>query len=142
MTTVVECPELAEYGIKELRNGLTLEILKEKHSWILVAKIENAILGLKDDTIIWYNGTWEFGIWESGIWKNGWWEDGIWKDGTWEKGKWENGWWEDGTWKDGIWKNGTWKNGTWITGKWIVEVQQHPVNYKLQPMELDKERAK
>lgn len=112
MITVVECPELAEYGIKELRDGLTLEILKEKHSWILAAEIENAILGLKDDTIIWYDGTWEAGIWEDGLWKNG-------------------------IWKAGVWEDGYWYDGTWITGKWIVEVQQHPVNYKLQPMELD-----
>ncbi len=89
--------DLSEYGIKELRDGLTFEELEKRFSWILEADIEDAVIGLgRNDMIIWY--------------------DGIWKNGTWEYGFWYGGTWKDGTWEDGIWKDGIWKSGEWLGG--------------------------
>ena len=87
---------LNKYGIKELRDGLTIEEIKAKYPWILKAKISNVIIGERNGHLVWYNGTWK---------------DGIWEDGYWEYGYWWDGTWESGTWKDGIWHNGIWNNG-------------------------------
>ena len=114
--------------IKELRDGLTYELIPEKFPWLIKADFSDAVLGLYPEYLYWYSGTWnnglwEFGIWEDGTWKGGtWsggtWNDGTWEDGTWEYGIWENGLWKNGTWKNGLWKNGTWKNGRWRDGRW------------------------
>lgn len=131
--------ELKKYGIKELRDGLTLGIVKTKFPWILKANIQDAVLGFTNQTgLIWYNGTWKYGVWKYGAWKGGtfesgtwqdgifhngtWeygeWKDGIWKNGDWEDGNWFNGVWYSGTWKDGHWYNGTWEKGDWQGGEW------------------------
>lgn len=103
----VENKELAvlelvvDSSIKELRDNLTLEEIKEKHSWLLKAQIQNAILGKNEEGIlIWYDGVWENGVWVKGIWKNG-----IWKLGEWHDGIWEDGVWELGRYYQDIWKN-------------------------------------
>ena len=96
---VSEQLELQKYGIEELTGGLTLDILKQKFSWILRAKIKNAVIGKENigfDKIIWYEGTWEDGIWENGTWKYGIWENGTWINGDWHKGTMKD-------WKGGIW---------------------------------------
>ena len=49
-------------GIKELKDGLTLEIIKTKFPWILNAKIKNAVLGFggyQGSIIYWYDGKWK-----------------------------------------------------------------------------------
>lgn len=97
--------------IKELRDGLTIDILKEKYQWVLDAEIENAIIGLKEDKIIWYDGIWRSGAWIYGIWKNGTWMSGVWHNGIWENGNWNYGLWKNGIWENGNWWNGTWENG-------------------------------
>ena len=124
-------PELKKYGIKELKDGLTIEQIKKEFSWILKAKIKGAILGFKHDKwrnenrFVWYDGVWYDGVWEgrisdaiwyTGTWKNGVWKDGVWYDGIWEDGEWNSGVWVKGTWKDGTRYGGTWKGGVWKTG--------------------------
>lgn len=94
--------ELKKYGIKELKDNLTIEILKKEFPWIFKATLQNATIGTWGNLLVWYDG----------IWKNGQWEDGTWFDGIWENGTWLNG-----MWYDGLWKNGIWKKGTWVTGK-------------------------
>jgi hypothetical protein len=105
-----------KHGIVRLMDGLTPMDLREKFPWILKTDISDAVLGIKDNKLVWWNGTWNKGIWEDGIWKSGTWKGGTWKNGILEMGVWEDGIWEKGTWKDGTWKNGTWKNGTWMYG--------------------------
>ena len=54
-------------GIKELKDGLTEEIIKEKYPWLLLANFKNVILGQDKNGLVWYNGTWFLGTWESEI---------------------------------------------------------------------------
>jgi len=135
--------DLSNYGIKELRDGLTIDIIKSKlkTDWILRAEIKDVILGLNNSGLVWYDGTFEGGEWWNGTWKNGTfengtWIDGTWKDGTWENGVWKDGMWENGTWENGtfgggIWKDGTWKGGNfksrnWLNGVWEDDKNPHP----------------
>lgn len=108
-TNSISIVDLSNSGIKELRDGLTLDMIQNKFSWLLKAKIKDAILGLFENNLIWYNGTWIDGTWINGIWK-----DGIWLKGIWEYG----------IWKSGIWLKGTWLNGTWIDGIWINGIRK------------------
>ena len=56
-----------------------------KFHWVVDAEMENAEIVIKNNTIIWENGTWLYGNWRFGIWKNGSfhgkWENGIFEDG-------------------------------------------------------------
>src|SRR5574344_832196 len=103
-------------GVKEYRDGLTLEMIQEQFPWILLAKIKNAVLGIDKKGLVWYNGTWKNGNWFDGTWKNGTWDKGVWGEGVWENGTWENGTGEDGRWEKGTWEDGDWKNGEWNRG--------------------------
>lgn len=114
--------DLSQYGIKELRDGLTLEDIEDRYPWILEADIKDAVIGEDSDGLVWYDGIWNNGIWrgdEGSLWANGIWKDGVWKNGWWLKGHWYNGTWEDGLWEGGYWHNGTWENGEWRDGQWI-----------------------
>jgi hypothetical protein len=75
---------LSNLGIKELCNGLTLDIIKEKYSWLLNKenKFKDAVIGIKgyDKLICWYSGTWINGTWVDGTWENGTWKKGTWKE--------------------------------------------------------------
>jgi hypothetical protein len=64
-----------------LVDGLTLDDIKAKFSWILNARTKNAILGKNDDTLIWYSGNWIDGEWFEGIWYSGIFERGVWLNG-------------------------------------------------------------
>jgi len=121
--------DLKKYGINELKNGLTIDILKKKYPWILKATIKDATLGEDENGLvwgvngIWISGTWKDGTWKDGEWRNGTWEDGTWKNGSWKKGTfkggvWEAGYWYDGTFDGGTWEVGTWKKGTFKSGEW------------------------
>jgi hypothetical protein len=123
-----------EGKIKELRNGLTYEMILKNYSWLLEADFSDAVLGvtagLTTGFLIWYNGTWKGGIWQGGIWQGGIWETGTWKwgtwtDGTWVSGTWVSGTWENGTWRDGVWETGTWYRGSWKNGTWEKGVWWH-----------------
>ncbi len=122
-----------------LVDGLTIEELILKYSWILEAEIEDAIIGQNSDGIVWYKGIWECGRWFGGTWISGTWKNGDWYGGTWNSKRiidnlisieidsksidvsqstWVNGRWFDGTWNNGRWYNGRWYAGTWNDGDW------------------------
>jgi hypothetical protein len=90
-------------GILELRyNDKTIttpsQIIKKLKEdgfyWLIDSEVEDAIIEVEKNTIIWHEGIFKYGTWEYGIFKNG----GFY-------GTWINGIWEDGTFK-GIWKSG------------------------------------
>jgi hypothetical protein len=62
--------------------------------WLIDAEIENAILEIKKNTLIWNGGTFYSGDWHYGIFKNGKFY-GNWKNGIFENGeflgKWNSG---------------------------------------------------
>ena len=91
-------------GIKELKyndKSITTksEILKKLKdfgfNWLIDSEVEDAIIEIKKDTLIWHEGIYKFGNWKYGIFKNG----GFY--GTWENGIWEKGVFK-GTWKSGL----------------------------------------
>jgi len=56
--------DLAVYNIAELRDGLTLEILQEQHSWIFNCEFKDAVLGLDENgRVVWYDGEFISGEW-------------------------------------------------------------------------------
>ncbi len=84
------------------------DILSQNNfNWLIDAEFEGAELEIKNDTLIWHDGTWYFGYWYYGIWKNG-----VWKDGTFENGIFEKGTFEGGTFKSGIDVNSNINNTT------------------------------
>lgn len=62
--------------------------------WMIDSEIENAILEIKKNTIIWHDGKYYSGNWKYGIFKSGEffgkWENGIFENGEFF-GKWESG---------------------------------------------------
>ncbi len=107
--------------IKEFRDGLTLDIIKDKFSWLLEEDviIEEVILGYKDNKLIWYDGDWNEGTWEDGIWKKGNFSSkGIWKGGIFENGYFE-----------GKWYGGEWK-GLHFEGEWLDPNNINPTYFK------------
>lgn len=122
-----------------LIDGLTIEDLDKKFAWILEAEIEDALIGLKDDSILWYEGFWECGRWFGGTWLSGTWISGDWYNGTWLSREvinnkisgeysskpnitmsiWQSGRWYDGTWESGRWYDGRWYGGEWLDGEWL-----------------------
>lgn len=113
----------------KLVDGLDIEKLNDRFSWILEAEISNAVIGIdKFNNLVWYSGNWEFGRWFGGTWLSGNWMSGDWYGGTWKSnsneksiwysGRWFDGIWEDGIWYSGRWYNGTHSNGTWYSGTW------------------------
>jgi hypothetical protein len=116
-------------AIKELRDGLTMEKIQTDFQWLLEAVTENAVVGLKDNTLVWYNGIWYDGQWMGGIWQHGVWEDGEWNGGQWYNGVWENGIWKTGTWHDGIWNGGDMYEVDWVNGQFYFDnvLQDEPM---------------
>lgn len=87
-----EFNELSGYGIKELRDGLTISELQNDYPWLLKANIEDAVIGINEyKFLIWYDGKWNGGTWEEGHWYGGTFSGGYWYSGHWHNGKWENG---------------------------------------------------
>jgi hypothetical protein len=107
-----------EGKVKELKDGLTYEMILTDYSWLLEADFSDAVLGVYDKGLIWYDGVWRNGTWRNGTWENGTWENGVWDGGVWKHGTWKRGEWKWGTWKNGRWKLGTWRNGSWLNGIW------------------------
>ncbi len=110
-------------NIKEYKDGLTMDIIKDKFSWLLDVDvhIEDAILGYKDNKLIWYDGDWIQGTWENGIFEDGYFHgNGTWKFGIFEggifKGTWLNGTFKFGNFF-GLWKNGDFEDGLFETNK-------------------------
>ncbi len=67
----------------------------KKFYWLIDSEIDNAIIEIKKETIIWHSGDFYSGNWRYGIFKGGSFY------GTWESGIFENGIF-DGKWIDGI----------------------------------------
>ena len=128
-----------------LVDGLSLEELTNRFSWILEAEIGNAVIGRDSNGgLIWYSGDWFCGRWFNGTWYSGRWVSGDWYGGNWNSfntnyqiisvivdnsfvdntaSKWYNGRWFDGTWSGGTWYNGRryageWQDGLWYEGIW------------------------
>ena len=66
----------------------------QKFYWLLDSEIENAVLEIKKDTLIWHDGDFLSGNWHYGIFKKGsftgMWENGIFENGSFG-GKWLSG---------------------------------------------------
>jgi hypothetical protein len=94
-------------NVEEYRDGLTLDIIKDKFTWLLEEDvvIDDVVVGYKNNILIWYKG----------IWRGGTWEDGIWKNGIFDK---------KGIWKTGIFENGYFW-GKWYGGEWLED----PTNF-------------
>lgn len=72
-----------------------LEILtNQKFYWLVDSEVDQAIIEINNNTLIWHEGIYMSGNWHYGIFKNG----GFY-----------------GTWENGIWENGFF-NGEWISG--------------------------
>ena len=65
-----------------------------KFYWLIDSEVDEAIIEIKKDTLIWHEGVFKYGKWKFGIFKNGTfygtWENGIWESGTF-KGDWKSG---------------------------------------------------
>jgi hypothetical protein len=122
-----------------LIDGLNIETVNLRYSWLLEAELSGALVGLYNGDLVWYKGTWIFGRWFGGTWQSGVWMSGDWYGGTWnsnivtdkkltaevdtktvdfEQSFWYTGRWYDGTWNAGIWNSGRWYAGTWNNGMW------------------------
>lgn len=87
--------ELTHNGKTYTNHNQIFSILeKAKFYWLIDSEINNAIIEIKKDTIIWHNGNFLSGDWEYGIFKNGEfhgkWLNGIFENGIF-KGKWISG---------------------------------------------------
>lgn len=135
-----------DYGRYRYRlvDGMSMDRIMGQYPWILDAEISDAIIGIKDNSLVWYKGVWESGRWFSGTWISGTWKYGDWYGGTWNSKSvsldglqpkidetssspthsvWQTGRWYDGTWTDGTWVSGRrydgiWENGNWYSGIW------------------------
>lgn len=62
--------------------------------WLIDSELENAVIEIKNSTLIWYSGSYIAGNWHYGIFKDGSfygiWENGIWEGGNFS-GKWKSG---------------------------------------------------
>lgn len=70
-------------------------ILKQNNFyWLIDSEIENAVLEINNNTLIWHGGSFFTGDWHYGIFKNGKFygnfENGIWENGEFN-GKWIDG---------------------------------------------------
>jgi len=111
-----------------LLDGLTLDDLKAKYSWIFNAKIKNAVLGESSNRLVWYMGEWIDGEWLGGIWYSGIWHNGIWERGTWHSYDLNRNMLLNGTFrineinnKFSHFKRGTWQKGDFYQGKFGID---------------------
>lgn len=84
------------YGDKKYTNESQINdiLSKNKFYWLIDSEIEDAVIEIKKDNIIWHNGNYYSGNWYYGIFKNGQfygnWENGIFENGNFN-GKWISG---------------------------------------------------
>jgi len=105
-------------------DGLTIENVRLKYSWLLNAKVKDVVIGEDDYGLVWYSGDWFCGEWINGTWYSGNFHKGNWNNGRWysyklnkydlinnkfiieERGPqyshFINGLWLNGIWNDGI----------------------------------------
>lgn len=76
------------------KNQILLILEKEQFYWLIDSELSNAIIEIKNNTIIWHDGIFLSGNWKYGIFKNGefygTWENGIFENGIFD-GKWISG---------------------------------------------------
>ena len=77
------------------KNQILQVLSKEKLYWLIDSEVDQAIIEIKNNTLIWHEGIYMSGDWHYGIFKKG----GFY--GTWENGIWEGGFFE-GNWISGI----------------------------------------
>lgn len=68
-------------------NYIYQKLSESEHNWILDCEIDNVILEIKNNILIFksgifYWGYWKWGIFENGDFRSGIWKGGIFKDGT------------------------------------------------------------
>ena len=95
-------------GVKEMRDELTEEIVRQKFPSFINSRVKDAVIGIREDKLVWYAGTFEDGKFD-GVW-----ETGSFKDGTFN-GLWKNGDFVGGTFK-GSFLSGSFKGGTFLDG--------------------------
>jgi hypothetical protein len=80
-----------------LTNPIKIEeqLIKYNLQWLVNSEIEDAVVEIKNNTLIWKDGNFYAGNWHYGIWQNGHFH-GIWENGIWENGNF------NGKWKSGI----------------------------------------
>jgi hypothetical protein len=87
--------ELIYGGEKYTNQREILNILrKESFFWLIDSEVSDAIIEIKNNTLIWHNGTYLSGDWYYGIFKRGNffgnWQNGIFEHGYFG-GKWNSG---------------------------------------------------
>lgn len=84
------------YGGKRYTNEHQINkiLYQEKLYWLIDSEFERAKLEIKNNTLIWHDGSFYSGDWHYGIFKNGEfygnWENGIFENGNFG-GKWHSG---------------------------------------------------
>lgn len=87
--------EIIHNGRTYKNSNQIFSILRENEFyWLIDSEIDNAIIEIKNNTIIWHSGLFLSGEWKYGIFKNGEfygnWHNGIFENGIF-KGKWISG---------------------------------------------------
>lgn len=76
------------------QNDIVKVLKNYNFHWVIDSEFENAVIEIKNNTLVWISGDWLHGKWEYGIFKggkfHGTWINGIFVDGEF-KGKWESG---------------------------------------------------
>jgi hypothetical protein len=67
-------------------NKINLELKSRKFYWLIEAEIEDAVIEIKNNTLVWHSGIFYSGIWEYGIWLSGEFKSGTWVNGIFESG--------------------------------------------------------
>lgn len=61
-------------------------LLSYQFYWLIDSEVEDAVIQIKNNTLIWDSGTYYSGRWYYGIWKSGDFH-GVWENGIFEKGR-------------------------------------------------------
>lgn len=87
--------EIKHNGKSYKKESVIIEILKKNgFYWLIDSELSNAVIEIKNDTLIWHDGIFLSGRWNYGIFKggefHGVWENGIFEDGLFQ-GEWVSG---------------------------------------------------
>ncbi len=73
------------------QNKIDKILRSNNFNWIIDSEIENSIIEIKNDTIIWHDGIFYSGVWKYGIFKSGKFY-GIFENGIFENGEFNGKW--------------------------------------------------
>lgn len=125
--------DLSQYGIVELRDGLTKEMIEKMDNdvWLFNSKnkMKNVVLGVKKGLLQWYSGEWIKGhfasnsetadvVWHDGVFNGGIWQNGFFLGGNFKGGTFVAGEFKGGTFTNGFFEMGEFNGGNWIDGEW------------------------